>query len=146
MRADASLRGAKFPRGALLSTGEDIPKGQSLRARVLFLEVGPGEVDFMKLGQCQTDAAQGLYAQVMAAFIRWLAPQYEQILHRLKTETAELRDQVMREFSHKRTPGIVADLCLGLRYFLAFAKAVGAISANQEDAMFEQGRTSQAQS
>jgi hypothetical protein len=141
MRADASLRGAKFPRGAILSTGEDVPRGQSLRARVLFLEVGPGDVNFQKLSQCQTDAAQGLYAQSMAAFIHWLAPQYEQILGRLKTETAELRDQVMRKFSHKRTSGIVADLCLGLRYFLTFAKDVGAISAIQADAIFDQGRT-----
>src|SRR5262249_44034411 len=32
MRADGTLRPAKPPRGLILSTGEDVPRGQSLRA------------------------------------------------------------------------------------------------------------------
>ncbi|MCA9423090.1 MAG: hypothetical protein KC592_18875, partial [Nitrospira sp.] len=141
MRADTSLQGSKFPRGAILSTGEDIPKGQSLRARVLFLEVGPDTMDFQKLSRCQNDAATGLYAQVMAAFIKWVAPQYEQIHHRLKLESTKLRDQITRESFHKRTPGNVANVCVGLRYFLTFAREIGAISAKQEEDMFQQGFT-----
>src|SRR6185436_13476176 len=35
MRADATLRPPKPPRGIILSTGEDVPRGQSLRARLL---------------------------------------------------------------------------------------------------------------
>ena len=44
MRADGSLRPAKPPRGLILSTGEDVPRGQSLRARLLVLEVSPGRL------------------------------------------------------------------------------------------------------
>lgn len=43
MRADASLRPAKPPRGLTLSTGEDTPRGQSLRARLLVLEISDGD-------------------------------------------------------------------------------------------------------
>ena len=46
MRSDGGLRPAKPPRALTLSTGEDVPKGQSLRARLLVLEVSPG--DFSK--------------------------------------------------------------------------------------------------
>ena len=47
MRADGSLRPPKPPRGLILSTGEDIPRGQSLRSRLVVLEVetGSGELD-----------------------------------------------------------------------------------------------------
>src|SRR5262249_34850875 len=44
MRADGSLRPEKPPRGLVLSTGEDVPRGQSLRARLLTLEVSPGDL------------------------------------------------------------------------------------------------------
>jgi integrase len=43
MRADATLRPPKPPRGLLLSTGEDTPRGQSLRARLLVQEISPGD-------------------------------------------------------------------------------------------------------
>ncbi len=79
MRADATLRPAKPPRGIIISTGEDVPRGQSLRARMLTLELGPGELDWARLTDCQRDAAAGLYAQAMAGFLRWLAPQYPAI-------------------------------------------------------------------
>ena len=47
-----------------------------------------------------------------------------------------MRDKAIAdaEGQHARTPGIVADLFLGLRYFLDFARAVGAITqAERED-------------
>jgi hypothetical protein len=37
MKSDSSLRDPKPPRGLILSTGEDIPRGRSLRARVFIL-------------------------------------------------------------------------------------------------------------
>src|SRR5262249_54434917 len=56
-RADGTVRPAKPPRGCVLSTGEDVPRGQSLRARLLVLEVAPGEVNWERLSACQKDAA-----------------------------------------------------------------------------------------
>ena len=77
MRADGGLRPPKPPRGLILSTGEDIPRGQSLRSRILVLEVETGAVNWERLSVCQQDAAAGLYAQALAAFVRWLAPRYD---------------------------------------------------------------------
>src|SRR5262249_21824225 len=146
LRSDASLRPAKPPRGLTLSTGEDTPKGQSLRARLLTLDVSPGDFGPQPphanpvLTACQRDAATGKYAAALSGFLRWLAPQYETVRGRLRAEAAELREQVRAAGQHARTPGIVADLALGLRYLLDFARAVGAISEKERTTLWQQGR------
>jgi hypothetical protein len=135
MRADATLRPAKPPRGLVLSTGEDTPRGQSLRARLLVLEISGGDFGPKApdpnptLTACQRDAAAGLYAAALAGFFRWLAPQMDDIRGRLRSELAELRDRARGDGQHARTPGIVADLALGVKWFLDFALAVEAITA-----------------
>ncbi|HEY7329310.1 MAG TPA: DUF3854 domain-containing protein [Gemmataceae bacterium] len=145
MRADGSLRPAKPPRGLILSTGEDVPRGQSLRARLLILEASKNDFGPAppaanhRLTECQRDAVEGLYAASMAAFIAWLAPQYEQIRGRLAAERSELRDCAVGEGQHARTPGIIADLALGLRYLLDFASTIGAVDTAQRAELWEQG-------
>lgn len=49
MTPDGRLRPAKRPRGLTVVTGEDVPHGQSLRARLLVVEVSPGAIDADKL-------------------------------------------------------------------------------------------------
>jgi hypothetical protein len=140
MRADATIRPPRQPRGLILSTGEDVPKGQSLRARLFVLEVSKGEIGPVSvLSACQKDAREGLYALSMACFIRWLAPRYGEIKSRLRAEASELRETLHAEDQHARTPGIVADLALGWRYFLAFARDVGAITPSEHADLWERG-------
>ena len=71
MRPDGSLRPTYYPRGLLLSTGEDVPRVQSLRARMFILEFEPGDVDLGKLTKLQDAAQQGTF--VMASYISYLA-------------------------------------------------------------------------
>jgi hypothetical protein len=61
MRADGGLRPTKPPRGLIVSTGEDLPRGQSIRARLMVNEIGPGDVDTHQLSKCQSDARNGLW-------------------------------------------------------------------------------------
>ena len=136
LRPDGTLRPVKPPRGTILSTGEDVPRGQSLRSRLLVSEVpkdGPGSIDWDALTLCQRDAADGLYAQAMAGYIRWLAPRYKDIQTNLKAEISELRAQAHQDGQHCRTPDIVANLAVGFRYFLAFAVEVEALTESQSD-------------
>jgi len=135
MRADGELRPTKPPRSMILSTGEDVPKGQSLRARLLVLELAPGDLDFDRLTSCQKDAANGLFAQAMAAYVRYLAPRIGGVLKGLRAEVAELRLQAYQSGQHRRTPEIVASLALGLRHFLGFAQASGAMTSAEADAL-----------
>jgi hypothetical protein len=124
-RADGTVKAAKPPRGLVLSTGEDVPRGQSLRSRLFILELSPGDVVWDKLTDAQGAAAHGAYAGLLAAFIRWLAPRIAKIRKKLPTKVAALRAELSTEGQHARTPGIAADLLIGLHYFAKFASACG---------------------
>ncbi|MDP9476913.1 MAG: DUF927 domain-containing protein, partial [Actinomycetota bacterium] len=139
MRADLTLRPPKPPRALILSTGEDVPRGQSLRARMQILEHGPDDLDWRALTTCQGDAREGLYASAMAGFVSYLARDYERIQQRLPAEKQRLREEASQAGQHKRTPGIVADLALGLKYFLAFAEEAGAVTTEEAAELWERG-------
>src|SRR5919107_153296 len=139
MRPDTTLRPERPPRALILSTGEDVPRGQSLRARMLVLELAPGELDWQRLSACQRDAADGLYAQAMSGFVRWSASRYKELRSGLKEQHALLREAASTSSQHKRTPGIVADLALGLRHFLLFANEAGALSEAEAEELWARG-------
>jgi hypothetical protein len=145
MRPDGSLRPPRPPRGLVLSTGEDVPRGQSLRSRLLIVEVSPGDVNVERLTACQRDAAAGLFAQALAGFVRWLAPRYGKLRGRLRDKMAQLRDDAQHQGQHARTPGIVADLAVGLRYFLRFALFAGAVSEEERAALQQRGEVALAE-
>jgi hypothetical protein len=75
---------------------------------------------------CQQEADAGLYAQALAGFVRWLTPRYGTIVERLHTEIAGLRHQALQG-GHRRTPEMMANLALGMQYFLAYAHDRGAL-------------------
>jgi hypothetical protein len=137
MRADGTLRPTKPPRGLILSTGEDIPRGQSLRARLVIVEVSPGDVDWTHLTTCQQDAASGLYAQALAGFIGWLVPRYEQMRDTLAHDVAELRGQAHHQGQHQRSVTNVANLAMGIRHWLCFAQEMGAITSVEREALWQ---------
>jgi hypothetical protein len=128
MARDTSLRNPTPPRGFTLSTGEDVPRGESLKARVWLLDFSSGNVDVAKLTSCQQDADSGLFAQAMAGYLRWLAPQIEEQRRWLAERVARLREEAMQEGQHRRTPSTIANLEHGLSVFLLFARQSGAIT------------------
>jgi hypothetical protein len=138
-RPDGSVRVDRPPRGFIIVTGEDLPRGESLRARNLVLRMRAGEFAIATLTPFQKDAAAGLYAQALVAFVAWLAPQYDQVRGRLPAEFAGLRSRALAAENHPRTPGIIADLALGLKYFLDFALHVGAIEPWDRDTHAQRG-------
>lgn len=139
MTATATLRPDKPPRGLVLSTGEDVPRGQSARARALILDVGPGMVRWDQVSRCQREAAAGEYAAALSGFVAWIAGQYEATQGRFAEETVRLRDLANVGAAHRRTPGIVASLGAAWRCFLDFAVEAGAITAGNAAAAWRQG-------
>jgi hypothetical protein len=126
MRPDGTLRPEKPPRGLLFSTGEDRPREKSAIARAIVVEVKES-VDWDVISQCQEEAH--LYAQVMSAYIAWIAPRYMKIRTQINREVAAIRKKLDRD--HARTSTNEAELLVGLRYFLRFAKATGALSDDE---------------
>src|SRR5262249_24533659 len=53
MEGDGQLQKQKSPRGLILATGEEVPQGQSIRARLVIVEVKAGDIDRELLSECQ---------------------------------------------------------------------------------------------
>jgi hypothetical protein len=135
-RPDGTARPEKPPRGMFLSTGEDVPRGHSLRARLLIVEVGRDDVDADRLTECQRDGAAGLYAAALAGYARHLAGRFDDTLARFRAEAARLREEIaagLGEAKHRRTPTLVADLIVAFDLFLEFAREAGAIDDAERD-------------
>ncbi len=137
MRPDGSLRPEYYPRGLILSSGEDTPRGQSLRARMLILEASPGAVDLEVLTELQQAAAEGVLAAAMSAYVGYLAPRMSELKESLPARQTELRATGVG--SHARTPDVVASLALGLETFLGFATEVGAITEVRAGEIWDAG-------
>ena len=132
MRADSTLAGSLPPRGLILATGEDIPKGQSLQARLVLVQIGPGDVNVNRLTSAQACAESGVYALVMAAFTQRLARLADcgGLSSRLGARRKELRAEAIK-VSHTRTPDNIASLMIGAEEFLDFSVEAGAIDESE---------------
>jgi hypothetical protein len=145
LRADATLRPAKPPRGLVLSTSEDVPRGQLLRARLLVLDVAPGDfgprppAPNPALSACQRAAANGTYAAALSGFARWVAARYEGVRAAIPELLAEFREEFAAGGQHARTPGLLADLALGLHYLLFFAYKIEAIEFDRRWGLWRRG-------
>jgi len=118
MRPDGSLRPSKPPRGLIVATGEDRPRGQSLYARMLVIEIRQGDIVGQRLTACQADAAAGLYAEATSAFIAWLAPRLDEAQQEFHDLVADLRRRLRH--AHPRTVDIHAQLIAAYSIFIRF--------------------------
>jgi hypothetical protein len=132
---DGTPKEGKSPRGLIFSSGEESPRGHSLNARILNLDLAQAAVRWEQVTICQNDARAGLYAQAMAGFIRWMAPRYDEVREVLRSERERLREEYRADCQHLRTASIAADLQAGFEFFLEFAVEKGAISQEQSDAL-----------
>jgi hypothetical protein len=132
MNADGSLRETYVSRGLIVASGEDIPRGASLRARMYLIDMTKGDVNLGVLTQLQKMAADGIFASAMAGYIKWLAPKLDDLKLTAQRRKAELRDEVIKAANaHSRTPEIVAGLLYGLEQFLEYAVHVGVYTSAQ---------------
>ncbi len=135
MRADGSLQPNRPTRSLIIGTGEGVPSGESLRARMLVLELQRSDVDWDRLSACQQHAAAGWYAEAMAAYIRWLSPRFETIRSHLPQDIQTIRQTVTAP--HRRTADVIADVAVGWKYFLEFASSIGAIDGDQQSSLWQ---------
>jgi len=138
MRPDGSLRPTYHPRGLIIASGEDVPRGQSLRARMLVLEVSPGDVDLDVLTEMQQSGADGLLASAMSGYVAWVAARMDELKGQLAERQRHLRASAAGSGAHARTPETVASLYLGVETFFRFALEVGAITQARADELREE--------
>jgi len=138
------LRAAKPPRTLFLATGEEVPRGHSLRSRLLIVELRPSEVDQSMLSRCQGAGQNGLLATAMNGYLTWMAPRYDVLQEQLHTRLRELRSRSQQPTNsvHARLPTAIAELQSGWEVGLQFACEVGAIDKAERVEL--QRRTGQA--
>jgi hypothetical protein len=132
--ADGSLRSTKPPRGLIVSTGEDVPPGKSLRGRMTISQLdreGANSLNWKEVSRAQKDVLAGKYAAAMAGYIQWLARDYEAIRRKLPSQITTLRGLTLNSRAHARTPENAANLGIGLAYFLRFALESEAITKDE---------------
>jgi len=139
--SDMKQRAAYHPRGMVLSTGEDIPRGGSLAGRFALVEMGGGDVDNAILSELQESARSGALERAMGGFLRWLAHDMDEWKRALPGCLRALRDGAIREGfakgAHSRAPDVYASLLVGLDMFFMFAVASGAVGEEEKAERFE---------
>jgi DNA polymerase-1 len=137
MRADMTARPDRPPRALVISTGEDAPSGESIRARTVPLHFKPGVVDLERLSQAQ--ARVGRLPHAMAAYLEWLRPRMGELPVLLRERFTFWRDHFRTEGCHLRAPAALAHLTLGLELLGHFARDTGALSATQAKRLVDDG-------
>jgi hypothetical protein len=132
---NAQPRPPRPPRCLLYGTGEDLPNGESLQARIWITDYDTGDVDFQKLKTCSKDAGAGLYAEAMAAYIQWYAANWDSIKRFLRERARRYHDAAAAASrgQHAKTPKMVAELMSAIDCFLLFATKCGAITSLERD-------------
>lgn len=129
LTAEAKAKQQYYPRGLIVSSGEDIPRGTSVRARICILEICRGDIDLDQLTSIQEDALQGQLAKAMSGYLQWLAPQIDPLKKEILLRQQPLRSETNLGAAHARTPDLIVSLGIGLDTFLRFALQVGALDS-----------------
>jgi hypothetical protein len=137
MRADTTLRPALIPRALPIVSGERLPEGHSNAARMFPVAVEAGSISVANLTQAQAERA--VYPQAIAGYLRHLAHQGDALGERLPTRFRVLRAE-LQGAGHRREPGQLAHLLLGLETFFGFAVAIGAMTDQEHEERLGQAR------
>lgn len=129
LRSDLTDRPAYWPRGIIVSTGEQHPSGASLLARLLLIKLARNQVKLEKLTKAQ--AASGRLAHALAGYIRWLAPQMPKIAEEAARLFGTAREKATHADEHLRVPEALANLSLGIEFGMRYAEAVGACTHDE---------------
>ena len=135
VRGGGSLESGAAPRGLVVTTGEDVPNGYSLRGRLLFIRVTEGAVSAAALTASQEAAREGYFAAAMSHYVRWLAPRYQQIMSSLPSRVEALRPELRQFRAHPRTPNNLANVIIGLDVWSDFAVDIGAVTRTEVEGL-----------
>ena len=114
------------PRGLLLTSGEDLPPGQSIVARMLTIPLERDAVDLPTLSRAQ--ASLGVLPEAMATYLSWLQPQLDDLPDQLKIRFIAHRSLFQNATHHLRMAEILAYLYLGTELMLEFFQTYGALT------------------
>ncbi len=130
LMADLSQRKTKHPRGVIISTAEEMPRGESLLARLIVIEFLPSTIDFSQLTRLQHLAGQGVFASVNSSFLRWLATNYAETIGCAPKAVEQWRDYWTNRpiASHRKYATTLGHLSYAWELWLRFVQETGAMT------------------
>jgi hypothetical protein len=144
LAGDGTLRGDKLPRALVVTTGEDLPVGESLTARMLVVRVPEGQgLDLSRgapINTAQAASREDTYALAMAGFVNWLAPRYGDLKSTIEQRRNQYGYEVRDRVWHNRTPAIYGNLMIAREEWLNFATEIGAIDEERRTALAEKAK------
>ncbi|HEX3696222.1 MAG TPA: toprim domain-containing protein [Polyangia bacterium] len=127
LRADLSQQPDRPPRGMVICTGEDLPTGHSIQARLVIVEVDRERLNLAVITELQNRGDRLPHA--MRGFIEWLQPAIPTLRKEAPARIARIRNELFQIGSHLRQADALAQLRSAFDLLLEFALDVGAISA-----------------
>jgi hypothetical protein len=131
LRADLSQQPDRPPRGLVICTGEDLPTGHSIQARLVIVEVDRERLDLRAIAELQ--ASNDRLSHAMRGYIEWLQPEIPLLQKRLPIRIGKLRDELHQVGSHLRQADALAQLRCAFELLLEFAEHVGALESRRGD-------------
>jgi hypothetical protein len=132
LQSDTSFRVSYKPRGLLIGTGEDLPRGQSLRARLLALLFEKGDMKLKALAAAQQAAADQQFSRAMAGFIQYVAKHWDDIRGKRRAYAAAAKKEAAGVAEHGRSVAMRHELLWTAQILTEFAVNAGAMT--DEDA------------
>ena len=144
MSSDLRQITSAIPRGNAIITAESTPVvAESSLARMLCLEMSPGQIDIGRLSVMQLRSANEVLMRCMFAYIEWLKKKHVNPKEKRKNFIEELRikytlsrmtwsEKLKKEGRpfHMRMPDTLACLSVGYEYLLEFFSDMGAIGTD----------------
>lgn len=130
LNANLEVRPERPPRGMVICTGEDMPEGASVVARVVRVEMNRRDVDLAALTKLQE--MRGELPRAMHLYLTWLRLHYRHLAVDLPKRVALRRRDYLGTDGHARQPEALAMLETAFETFLRFATTADVIS--EEDA------------
>jgi hypothetical protein len=110
-KVDHSERAGKPSRCLIVSSGEEIPKGQSLQNRLLIVPMQLGDIPDKELSEVQRMAREGELAMANAVWIQHVAKFHDTVTRHFNRRCIQFRDKLCsKNNTHARQPTTIAHL------------------------------------
>ena len=126
--SESDFRRVFSPRGVVVATAERGALGKSTNARLLTIDVSPGDVKPLLLARAQ--AQREIYGYAMAGYVRWVGRQYDKLGADLRQNVERVRT-LQNGNGHKRLPGAMATLYTAFSLALEYAQEIKAITIDE---------------
>ena len=113
----------------VICTGEDLPTGHSIQARLVIIEVDRERLNLPVVTELQ--ARGDRLAHAMRGYIEWLQPAIPQLKKEMLARLGRIRGELFQIGSHLRQADALAQLRGAFELLLEFAEHVGAVDASR---------------